>query len=151
MKQLWFFLFLTVSVVSGSLGAQTPPVQRSARTTLYVGIVPAELAQAAVEAHTPPAGHVTALPNVRSRHHLVVALFDTRTGRRITDARVVATLRGPSGPPVTKPLEPMPVGGAMSYGNVFVLGELPGHRFQIEVSRGRQPPERFAFAYHADH
>lgn len=151
MKQIWFCLFLTVSVVLGSLGAQTPPVQRSARTTLYVGIVPAELAQAAVEADEQPSPHITAVPNVRNRHHVVVALFDTRTGRRITDARVVAKLRGPTGPPVIKPLEPMQVGGAPSYGNVFVITELRGHRFEIEVSRSRQPSERFSFSYHADH
>lgn len=150
MKRLLFVLTLTTSLVCGGLGARTPAVQRSARTTLYVGIVPAELAQAAVAAHAQPSAHITAVPNVRSRHH-VVALFDTRTGRRITDARVVARLRGPTGPAVVKPLEPMSVGGAPSYGNVFVITELRRHRFEIEVSRGRQPPERFLFSYHADH
>lgn len=151
MKRLLFVLALATSLVPGVLGAQTPAVQRSARTTLYVGIIPAELAQAAVEAHKQPSPHITAVPNVRSRHHVVVALFDTRTGRRITDARVVAKLRGPTGPPVIKPLEPMQVGGAISYGNVFVITEIPGHRFEIEVSRGGQPSERFAFSYHVDH
>jgi len=151
MKRILFVLALATSLASGALGAQTPAVQRSAHTTLYVGIMPAELAQAAVEAHKRPTPHITAVPNVRNRHHVVVALFDTRSGRRITDAKVVARLRGPAGPPVVKPLEPMQVGGAMSYGNVFVISELPGHRFELEVSRRGPPSERFAFSYHADH
>lgn len=151
MKRCLFGLALATSLASGALAAQTPAVQRSARSTLYVGIIPAELAQAAVAAHARPTPHITAVPNVRNRQHVVVALFDTRSGRRITDATLLARLRGPAGPPVIKPLEPMQVGGAMSYGNVFVISELPGHRFEIEVSRGRQPSERFVFSYHVDH
>ena len=151
MKRLLLAFTLAISLASGVLGAQTPAVQRSARLTMYVGIVPAELAQAAIEQHTKPSGHITEVPNVRGRHHVVVALFDTRTGRRITDAKVTATLRGPSGAPSRKPLEPMPVGDVMSYGNVFVISELPGHRFEIEVARPGQPLDRFAFSYHIDH
>lgn len=151
MKRILFVLALATSLASGALGAQTPAVQRSARTTLYVGIIPAELAQAAVAAHARPTPHITAVPNVRNRHHVVVALFDTRSGRRITDAKVVARLRGPVGPPVVKPLEPMRVGDAMSYGNVFVISEMPGHRFDLQVSYGWQPSERFSFSYHIDH
>ena len=39
----------------------------------------------------------------------------------------------------------------MSYGNVFVISEIPGHRFDLEVSYGWQPSERFSFSYHIDH
>jgi hypothetical protein len=151
MKRLLPAFTLAISLVCGTLGAQTPAVQRSARTTMYVGVVPAELAQAEVDLHAKPSEHTTQTPNLRGRHHVVVALFDTRTGRRITDAKVTATLRGPSGAPSLKPLEPMQVGDVMSYGNVFVISELPGHRFEIEVARPGQPPDRFAFSYHVDH
>lgn len=39
----------------------------------------------------------------------------------------------------------------MSYGNVFVISELPGHRFELEVSYDGLPSGRFSFSYHIDH
>ena len=62
MRRILFALALATSLASGALGAQTPAVQRSARTTLYVGIIPAELAQAAVAAHARPTPHINTVP-----------------------------------------------------------------------------------------
>ncbi|MGL1549016.1 hypothetical protein ACSTJL_23665, partial [Vibrio parahaemolyticus] len=61
-------------------------------------------------------------PPYSKSHHLVVALFDAKTGTRITDARIRAGVGNRSyNHEPDKTLEPMEINGAMSYGNFFLL------------------------------
>jgi hypothetical protein len=59
------------------------------------------------------------VPAGQHRYHVVVALFDNATGKRISGAGVKANVAeiGLSG--VQKKLEPMLIGGTVSYGNYF--------------------------------
>ena len=90
---------------------------------VFLGIVPAKLVRDHAPAHPerqmhsgPPAGE----------NHVMVALFDAKSGQRITDAAVHATITGPKGFRVEKPLEPMTIAGAASFGNYFeMLGAGP--------------------------
>jgi len=52
----------------------------------------------------------------------VVAIFESASGKRITDAGVVARVAEPGLAPVRKQLEPMVIAGAMSFGNYFPMG-----------------------------
>ncbi len=54
-------------------------------------------------------------------NHIVIALFDARTGQRITRARITATITGPGRFKTEKELAPMIVSGAASFGNYFTL------------------------------
>ena len=120
--------------------------QQNERITLYYGVVPAALSQAAVAAHPPaPDVHGTVRP-AADTHHLVVALFDTPTGQRITQATVTVRHTPPQGAVMSKVLEPMPLGDALSFGTTFVIAEGRNHRFRIEVRRGERV-ERFDVVY----
>lgn len=138
-----------VALAVFAAAAQATPTdqrQQNERITLYYGVVPAALSQAAVAAHPPtPDVHGTVRP-AADTHHLVVALFDTPTGQRITQATVTVRHTPPQGAVMSKVLEPMPLGDALSFGTTFVIAEGRNHRFRIEVRRGERV-ERFDVVY----
>ena len=116
--------------------ASTDQRQRNERITLYYGVVPAALAQPALAPHAPaPDPHGSPRP-AADTHHLVVALFDNATGKRITQANVSVRYVPPRGRAISKALVPMPLGDVLSFGTTFVIPEGRGHRFVIEVHRG---------------
>ena len=73
----------------------------------------------------PRGGHV---------HHVQVALFDSVSGARITDAAVVATVAeaGLGGTPST--LEPFTIGDAQTYGAYFELQPRQHYEVRIEAT-----------------
>ncbi|WP_156968900.1 hypothetical protein [Arenimonas metalli] len=126
--------------------APTDQRQQNERITLYYGVVPAALSQAALAAHPPaPDVHGTVRP-AAGTHHLVVALFDTPTGQRITQATVTVRHTPPQGAAMSKVLEPMPLGDALSFGTTLVIAEGRNHRLRIEVRRG-ETVDRFDVVY----
>jgi hypothetical protein len=65
----------------------------------------------------------------------MVALFETKTGARITDAQVGARLVSPSqSAPETK-LEPMAIAGAQTYGNYFDMTAGGSYRIDVSIRR----------------
>ncbi len=139
-------VFALAAFASAAQAAPTDQRQQNERVTLYYGVVPAALSQAAVAAHPPaPDVHGTVRP-AADTHHLVVALFDTPTGQRITQATVTVRHTPPQGAVMSKVLEPMPLGDALSFGTTFVIAEGRNHRFRIEVRRGERV-ERFDVVY----
>ena len=97
---------------------------------VYFGIVPAEL----VRGHPPehPEGQMHGgVP--AGENHIMVALFEDKTGKRITDAEITATIMGPDRFKLEKKLEPMIIAGAASYGNYFaMLGSGP-YRIALRI------------------
>ena len=74
------------------------------------------------------------------QHHLVVALFDPDTGRRIVDARVTASVGGLDLAPADRqPLQAMRHGDLITYGGFFYLPPGPHTAIALEVERpGRE-------------
>lgn len=118
--------------------------------TLYWGLVPAAVVaekHALSELHGgPPRGGGQV-------HHLVVALYDSASGRRIEDAVVRAQLSetGIVDEPA-KYLLPMKINDQASYGQVFGVAKEGPYRFRLWV---RLPPRideiEFAFAAWSPH
>lgn len=117
--------------------------------TIELGVLPAELIQGHLTAPGDPNALHGGTPPNRSSHHLVVALFDAKTGARITDVRIRAGVGNRSyNHEPDKVLEPMEINGAMSYGNFFLLeGEGVWH-IHLEILRAGAPrPVEVDFAY----
>jgi hypothetical protein len=117
--------------------------------TVYLGVMPAEL----VQGHSTVPGDPQALhggtPQNRSSHHIVVALFDAKTGVRITDARIRAGVgdRSYNHEP-DRSLEPMQIEGMMSYGNFFPMQGAGTWRIHLEILwAGASHPIEADFAY----
>ncbi len=95
---------------------------------IYLGVIPAQITQEHPGMHGGAGGK-------EHRYHVLVALFDSRSGKRITDASVKAAVfplglrRSP------EELEPMR-GEPLSYGNYFTLHKPERYRIRVEIRRG---------------
>ncbi len=99
---------------------------------IYLGIMPAQL----VQGHTAMHGGVSA---ARYRNHLVVALFDNATGRRIEDAQVTAGVMTLDMSSQWKTLESMRVAEAVTYGNYFDMPREGAYHIQLRIRRPGHP------------
>jgi len=106
--------------------------------TVYLGVIPAEIIRGypkdsperMVHGGTPRGEHV---------YHVVVSIFETKSGARITDAKVsgqVASL-GLGGP--KRELEPMKIADTITYGNYFTLPGKGPYRIVLEITQSRRP------------
>ncbi len=97
---------------------------------IYFGILPAEL----VRGHPPehPEGQMHGGVPV-GENHIMVALFEDKTGKRITRAEVTATITGPGSFKAEKKLEPMIVAGAATYGNYFNMPGPGPYRIALRI------------------
>lgn len=98
--------------------------------TVYLGVVPAEIIRGHEPGHSERQMH-GGLPYRRGQQHIMVVIFETANGKRITDARVVARVSETGLAPVQKPLEPMEIAGAMSFGNYFPMGGPGPYRIKV--------------------
>ena len=75
------------------------------------------------------------IPNGRNDYYLFVALFETVCGERITDARVFTRVSplGLAGP--KKELEPLSIGGAITYGSFFKFDSKEDDVIRVEILR----------------
>ncbi len=96
--------------------------------SVYLGVIPAQLSQEHPAMHGGFAGE-------EHRYHVLVALFDSRSGKRITDASVKAAVF-PLGlersPEALEAMRSEP----LSYGNYFTLHKPELYRIRVEIRRG---------------
>lgn len=125
------------AILLGAVVAMSPALVAAAVTTfnveggvaIYFGIVPSEIVRGHPRGHPESEMH-GGVPVGES--HIMVALFDDKSGKRIDDATVSARVTGDRGLDVRKPLEAMVVAGKLTYGNYFkLLGAGP---YRIEIS-----------------
>ena len=97
---------------------------------VYFGVMPAELVRGHPQEH--PEGQMHGGVPV-GENHIMVALFEGKTGKRITRAEVTATITGPGNFKAEKKLEPMIIAGAATFGNYFnMLGPGP-YRIALRI------------------
>ena len=81
-------------------------------------------------------------------NHIMVALFDDKTGERIVGAEITARVRSGHAPDIEKRLESMTIVGSLTYGNYFyMVGSGP---YQIELRihvPGRNKPVSVRFEW----
>ncbi|ACC75288.1 hypothetical protein PPMP20_02365 [Paraburkholderia phymatum] len=109
--------------------------------TVHYGIVPTS---------KPGESGSTAASDVPSpgpnQYHLTVAIFDSATGKRVSDATVVASVKGPRSydthfhaKPVEKRLDAVTVGSAVTYGNDFLMPWSGIYHVDLTVTQKDQP------------
>ncbi|OGI51467.1 MAG: hypothetical protein A3E57_04945 [Candidatus Muproteobacteria bacterium RIFCSPHIGHO2_12_FULL_60_33] len=119
-------LLLLVSATVAAGGYQ----QVADGVAIYFGILPAELVRGHPPGH-PESGMHGGVPV--GENHIMVALFEDKTGKRITRAEVSATIMGPDRFKMTKKLEPMIIAGAASYGNYFNMPGPGPYRIALRI------------------
>jgi hypothetical protein len=120
--------------MSGAFAADSSLHKIVDGVAIYLGVIPAELIEGHPKAHPESGMHGGAPPVTEERYHIVIALFDAKTGARITNAKVTASLSSFGFPVGKKTLEPMLIANTISYGNYFKLSGKGAHRIQIEIS-----------------
>jgi len=98
---------------------------------VFYGVVPAEVIRKQTDKHDPSMHRKRAWRS--GSHHLVVSIYDTKTGERITDATVLATVTPLGMASMERQLEPMQVNQTVTYGNFFDLPPSSGP-FHIVLS-----------------
>jgi len=123
------FMLAAVSVVASVALAATQD-QVVDGVAIYFGIVPSGIVWGHPREHPESEMHGGVPPG---ESHLMVALFDDKTGKRIENATVTARVTGDRGLDLQKPLEAMVVGGKLTYGNYFKLLGAGPYRIEIRI------------------
>lgn len=101
---------------------------------VYYAILPAEMIRGYPEG-APEFDMHGGAPAGKHYHHVMVALFEGKSLERVTDADVVAAVGEIGLAETTKRLEPMPIGGALSYGAYFNFRDLGTYRITLRIRR----------------
>ncbi len=152
-RTVWTVALLVGALVAAGCGPRNASLPRDTQTvdgmTIYVGVIPAELVRGhSIEPSDPKALH-GATPKDSSSHHLVVALFDAKTGVWISDARIKAGIGDRSyNHESDKWLEPMQIDGTITYSNFFLMQGEDVWRIHLHIQRpGAARSSEAAFAY----
>ena len=138
---------LTLLAVGQAMTAESGGYQVVDGLGVYLGVMPSEMLLDRAEAG-PEATMHGGPPGGKHGHHVVVALFDARTGERITDADVQATVAEIGLGGRTKRLEPMPMAEALTYGNYFEMQTKTRYRVILDITTPRLTrPLRATFQY----
>lgn len=121
-------LFLTVAYAAdSSLNKMVNGV------AIYLGVIPAEIVLGHPKSHTEAEMH-GGVPAGQHQNHVVVALFDNATGKRISAAKVSAWVHEINLAGTRKKLEPMLIAGTVSYGNYFNMPATNNpYRIQVRI------------------
>ena len=100
--------------------------------TVYLGVVPAEIVKEPMHGGAPKGAH---------EHDLVAAVFNAKTGARVSDASVTAQVSGLGLAGARKRLAAMEIAGTTTYGGFFSLpgADLYTVRLAIERGSGSRP------------
>lgn len=135
---------LLLAPVGACAQATHSPRDTSQGVSFHFGVVPAEIVEAHPPEHPERSMHGGA---AKGRKHLVVALFDTSTGQRISQAEVQATVALVGGAAVTRPLELMNIADQPTFGGFFHMNPGRVYRIRFQVRRSGQAPAAAEFEY----
>ena len=151
MKKLWMLkagLTVILMLLAGTGPAAAADYYKTAgNLAVYLGVLPAEM----VQGHSPehPEGKMhDGVPSARRQHHVVVAVFNTNDGSRITNAEVTARVGEIGLAQTQKKLVRMAIDKTISYGNYFSMGSPGPYWIEIEILRpGSTGPVKTTFEY----
>ena len=101
---------------------------------IYFGMLPSEIFHGHPKEHPEGTMH-GGVPATANSYHLLVALFDRATGKRIVDAEITAWVSEGKKPAPRKKLEPMLMAGTASYGNFFSMPSSGPYRIHVQIRR----------------
>jgi hypothetical protein len=113
--------------------------------SVYFAIVPAEMVRGHPREHPEGVMH-GGVP--AGENHIMVALFDEKSGERIVRAEVTARVRGKNAPDIEKRLEPMTIAGSLTYGNYFYMVGSGPYQIELRIQvPGRNKPVSMRFEW----
>lgn len=136
MKPL-FSLMLAVSLALAALtaaaAADTDRYKVVDGVAIYLGLMPAEMVLGHPRQFPEKEMH-GGIPQGKDRYHVMIALFDDATGKRIGSAQVIATVSETGSAGQRKALELMNIHNTKTYGNWFILSGHGPYRINLEIA-----------------
>ena len=130
-RKLWVMGALSFWLVTAGVhAAQLSYSQVVDGVAVYFGMMPAELVRGHPREHPEGVMHGGV---VVGESHLTVAVFDDKTGRRISDAEVTAHITGDRGLTAQKRLDLMVIAGSATYGNYFSMPGSGPYRIEVRI------------------
>jgi hypothetical protein len=140
---------VTLAVICSALAQADPLSKTIGGVAFYLGVVPAEIVRGHPSGHPESTMHGSP-PKESGARHLVVALFDAKTGVRIVDASVSARVEQVGLAAEQKDLEPMKIAGTLTYGNFYLMQSGGIYKIKIAVKKkGTSNRIEAEFEYHA--
>ena len=127
-KKIFIFIFMMFAATSVMAG-HAERHQTVDGLNVYFGAIPSQLIGGHGSMH-----RTSDMEHGTYTYHILVALFDKKTEKRITDAYVKATVVPLGMKGETKQLEPMH-GDLVSYGNFFTISETTPYTIKVEIKR----------------
>ena len=116
------FVLLAFVIVSSPTMADTGggDMKTVGNVLVYLGLLPTEMIRGHPQEH-PEASMHGGVPSGSGQYHVIIALFDAKTGARIENADISARVFEIGLAGVEKKLESMQIAGTISYGNFFPM------------------------------
>ncbi|GMR21657.1 MAG: hypothetical protein BMS9Abin36_2261 [Gammaproteobacteria bacterium] len=105
---------------------------------IYLGVMPAQVIQGHPKEHLESEMH-GGVPIKGHRDHVVVALFDDATGKRIENAKVMGSVMELGLGGRKKKLEAMKIAGTITYGNYFDMLSKDTYHIKLWIRRPGVP------------
>lgn len=137
---MWLMLGTGAVVV-----AQDAQYRTAGGLTVYLGVVPAELVKG-LGAHAGEKPMHGRTPKGPHEFHVVIAVFDTGSGTRVSDATVTAKVSGLGLSGAQKTLGSMQIADTITYGAFFNLGR-DIYTIRVTVQRPGRKPVALDFKY----
>jgi hypothetical protein len=154
MKPNKSFLLACATVVFWALGmnaaaaADVEGHKTIAGLSVYLGVLPAAMVRDHSGDRTGATMH-GGLPRGPHAHHVIAAVFDAKTGKRIESAKVKARVKPPGLAGETQTLEPMAIAGTITYGNYFSIVDRQPYRIRLSITlAGTATPVVVEFSHH---
>ena len=113
--------------------------------SVYFTIIPAEMVRGHSREHPESEMH-GGVPAGES--HIMVALFDDKTGERIMRTEITARVSGGHAENIEKRLDPMVIGGSLTFGNYFSLGGSGPYQVELRIDApGQNKPISVRFEW----
>jgi len=105
--------------------------------TVYLGVIPASVIREHAKDY--PASVSATVVSGPEQRYVTIALFDARSGERITDAVVSARVIGTTQASAEKSLKPVTVAGALTYGDYFPMQGGGTYKVAVHIHRPATP------------
>lgn len=129
------FLGVLFALVSwASLAGENGQQKTVDGVSVYMGVLPAEMLLGHPKGHHEREMH-GGVPAGTNRYHVVVALFDAASGRRVTEAQVKIGGASIGMAASRKKAEPMLVNNVTTYGTYITLPGPGPYKIQVEIRR----------------
>jgi len=134
------FLATTLVIVGGVSAADL--TKSASGMTVRLGITPAESMRGQPETNLHGG-----VPSGKGQHHLVVALFESGSGQRISNAEITAKVGELGLRTVEKKLDPMVIDKTVTWGNFFQMSSPGQYLIELNIRRRGVAPVNVNFDY----